>query len=145
MSTWNRPSARTTNWGSGLPNERVRFLSMDEALAIHDRVIEAFGGNGELVDKGALESALFRPQTGYYADLAEMAAALFESLLVNHPFTDGNKRVAFFGTDTFLRMNGWCLIAEPQEGYATIIAALEAEDRPFEVLLPWIRRCLKAL
>jgi death-on-curing protein len=128
-----------------LPNERVRYLSVDEAVAIHERVVAAFGGAGELADAGALESALFRPQTGYYADLAEMAAALFESLLVNHPFTDGNKRVAFFGTDTFLRMNGWCLKTETRDGYDTIIAALEGESRPFEVLLPWIRRCLEAL
>jgi death-on-curing protein len=74
-----------------------------------------------------------------------MAAALFESLLVNHPFTDRNKRVAFFGTDTFLRMNGWCLKTKSRDGYDTIIAALEGKSRPFEVLLPWIRRCLEAL
>lgn len=55
-----------------------------------------------MLDKGLLESALFRPQAGYYNDLAEMAAALFESLIMNHAFVDGNKRVAFFATDVFL-------------------------------------------
>lgn len=55
---------------------------------------------------GALEAALFRPQLGYYEGLIEEAAALMERLANNHPLIDGNKRVAFFMTDTFLRMNG---------------------------------------
>ena len=57
-------------------------------------------------DLGLLESALYRPQTGYYQDLTEMAAALFESLLMNHASVDGNKSIAFFATDLFLRLNG---------------------------------------
>src|SRR3989304_4221326 len=70
-----------------------------------------------LRDHGLLESPLHRPRTGYYADLAEMAAALFESLLINHPFVDGNKRVAFFATDVFLRLNGWGLEVEAGPGH----------------------------
>jgi death-on-curing protein len=60
-----------------------------------------------LRDKGLLESALFRPQTGYYEDLAQMSAALFESLVSNHAFVDGNKRVAYFICDSAAsRKNG---------------------------------------
>jgi death-on-curing protein len=88
-----------------LRNDGIQFLSVDEALAIHDRLIERFSGMPGIRDKGLLESALFRPQTGYYDDIAELAAALFESLILNHASVDGNKRVAFFATDTFLRLN----------------------------------------
>ena len=87
-----------------MPNDVVQFLSLDEAIAIHERLIERFGGPSGIRDKGLLESALFRPQTGYYETLPEMAAALFESLLINHPSVDGNKRMAFFATDVFLRL-----------------------------------------
>ena len=59
-----------------MPNESVRFLTVDEALAIHERLIEAFGGPAGVRDPGLLESALHRPRTGYYRDLSAMAAAL---------------------------------------------------------------------
>ena len=70
------------------------YPTLEEVLAIHSTLIERFGGSHGLRDKGALESALARPQTGYYRDLIEEAAALWESLSKNHPFIDGNKRVA---------------------------------------------------
>ena len=92
-----------------MPSDRVQFLSLEEVLAIHERVIQDFGGASGVRDLGLLESALYRPQSGYYEDLVTMAAALFESLLMNHPFVDGNKRVAFFATDVFLRLNGFRL------------------------------------
>ena len=85
-----------------MPTESVQFLSLDEVLAIHERLFEKFGGSSGIRDRGMLESALYRPQTCYYENLEEMAAAIFESLLINHPFIDGNKRVAFFATDIFL-------------------------------------------
>ena len=88
-----------------MPNDKVLYLSLDEAIAIHERLIQKFGGAAGIRDKGLLESALFRPQTGYYEDLAQMAAALFESLISNHAFVDGNKRMAFFCCDIFLRLN----------------------------------------
>ena len=69
-----------------------------------------------------------------------MAAAMFESLLMNHPFIDGNKRVAFFATDVFLRLNGWRLRVDPDEAHAFIIGLLERAECDFEHLLPWIRQ-----
>jgi death-on-curing protein len=113
---------------------------VDEALAIHERLIAVFGGPRGVRDPGLLESALFRPQTGYYADLAEMAAALFESLLMNHPFVDGNKRAAFFATDVFLRLNGFKIEADPDEAHELLIGLLERGSCDFDHLLPWIRR-----
>jgi len=122
-----------------LPSDQILFLSVDEVLAIHERLIEHFGGAPGLRDAGILESALFRPQTGYYNDLAEMAAALFESLLLNHAFIDGNKRVAFFASDIFLRLNGWKFSVEAVAAHSFLIDMLEQGNCNYEMLLPWIR------
>lgn len=119
---------------------RVEFLTVDEVLAIHAELIRQFGGPEGLRDPGLLESALFRPRTGYYADLAEMAAALFESLLMNHPFLDGNKRVAFFATDVFLRLNGFRFRVDADEAHQFLIGLLEGRQCDYAHLLPWIRR-----
>jgi len=123
-----------------LPNKTVAFLSRDEVLEIHRALLERFGGAAGVRDLGLLESALYRPQTGYYADLAEMAAALFESLIMNHPFVDGNKRVAFFATDVFLRLNGYKLKVDAKKAHRFLIGLLENDNCSYDVLLPWIRR-----
>lgn len=123
----------------------VQFLSLDEVLAIQERVIGAFGGMSGVRDRGLLESALYRPQSGYYESLEEMAAALFESLLINHPFVDGNKRVAFFATDVFLRLNGWRIQVEAQAAYQFLMTRFKAGTCDFEHLLPGIRRGLVQL
>jgi len=122
-----------------LPNNRVVFLSRDEVLAIHSTLLERFGGPPGVRDYGLLESALYRPQTGHYDDLAEMAAALFESLIMNHPFVDGNKRVAFFATDVFLRLNGYRLRVDANQAHRFLIDLLENNQCNFTQLLPWIR------
>jgi death-on-curing protein len=112
---------------------------------MHARLVERFGGRGGVRDAGLLESALHRPQTGYYADVAEMAAALFESLLMNHAFVDGNKRVAFFATDVFLRLNGWKLDVDDETAHAFLIGLLDARVATYDRLLPWIRKSLVRL
>lgn len=118
---------------------------MDEAVEIHERLISRFGGPPGLRDRGVLESALFRPQTGYYADLPETAAALFESLLMNHPFVDGNKRVAFFATDVFLRMNGWKLKVESKAAHRSLTGLLDRAECDLAHLQPWIHSSLTRL
>ncbi len=123
-----------------MPSDRVLFLTLEEVLAIHETLIQRFGGSPGVRDHGLLESALYRPQTGYYADLFEMAAAMMESLLMNHPFTDGNKRVAFFATDVFLRFNGWKLDIDQHKAYRFIVGGLEAGSSDFEALRKWITR-----
>jgi len=125
-----------------LPSDSIQFLTHDELLEIHEKLIERFGGESGIRDPGLLESALFRPQTGYYEDLAEMGAALFESLIINHPFVDGNKRVAFFGTDVFYRLNGYKLEVVAAEAYPFLIELLEKGECNYETLLPWIRRSI---
>ena len=124
---------------AALPNDTVQFLTLEEVLAIHERLIDRFGGAMGVRDQGLLESALYRPQTGYYDDLASMAAALFESLLLNHAFVDGNKRVAFFAADVFLRLNGWKISVDNIAAHEFLIGNLEAGTCDFQILLKWIR------
>ena len=92
------------------------FPTLDEALALHGILIERFGGSPGVRDLGLLASALMRPQSGYYATLFLEAAALLQSLAMNHPFVDGNKRVAFALTAIFLRMNGHRIEVGPDAG-----------------------------
>ncbi len=125
-----------------MPSDSIQFLTHDELVEIHEKLIERFGGQSGIRDPGLLESALFRPRTGYYKDLAEMGAALFESLIINHPFVDGNKRVAFFATDVFFRLNGYKLEVVAVEAYPFLIGLLEKGECNFENLLRWIRHSI---
>jgi len=117
----------------------TEYLTVVEVLAMHADQIERYGGAAGLRDPGQLEAALFRPQTGYYADLIEEAAALWESLSQNHPFVDGNKRVAFAATYTFLAINGWRLTAEPESTCTFMLGLYEAQGFHFEALVAWLR------
>src|SRR6266571_8499871 len=89
------------------------YLTVAEVYRMQHRLIEMFGGLHGVRDKGAVEAAVFRPQIGYYNSIAEEAAALMESLGNNHPFLDGNKRVAFAVAHTFLLVNGCDLELQP--------------------------------
>lgn len=127
-----------------MQNKIVQHLSLDEVLELHRRLIARFGGKGGVRDLGLLESALFRPKTGYYVDIFEMASALFESLVMNHPFIDGNKRVAFFTTDVFLRLNGYKLTVDNYQAYDFLISLLESNTCSYDNLLPWVKKyCFK--
>lgn len=115
------------------------YLLLAEVLAIHTDQIERYGGSQGVRDPGLLEAALFRPQTGYYADLIEEAAALWESLAQNHAFIDGNKRVAFAATYTFLEINGAWLTADADATYAFIAGLYETNSFDFAHLSAWLR------
>ena len=115
------------------------YLTLADVLAIHADLIERYGGSSGLRDAGLLEAALFRPQTGYYSDLVEEAAALWESLAQNHAFVDGNKRIAFAVTYTFLAINDVTLRASADEAYAFIESLYEAGSFRFEELAKWLR------
>ena len=117
----------------------VAFLTLEEVLEIHTTLLQEFGGPPGVRDLGLLESALFRPRTGYYADLVEMAASLFESLLMNHPFVDGNKRVAFFAVDIFLRINGFHIAVEANDAHREIIKVIEEGTRVKDSLETFLR------
>jgi death-on-curing protein len=122
-----------------LPSDAIHHLTVDEVLAIHEGLIARFGGTAGVRDLGLLESALYRPRTGYYDDLPAMATALFESLIMNRPFLDGDKRVAFFATDVFLRLNGWRFDVDPDETHAFLTDLLDLGRCDYEHLLHWVR------
>lgn len=116
------------------------YVTLDEALRIHELLIRAFGGAAGVRDMGLIESALLRPQTGYYADLTEEAAALWESLAMNHGFVDGNKRVAYACLEMFLQLNGADISATNEELETFIYSNLEAGTFRKEVLEDWLNR-----
>jgi death-on-curing protein len=118
----------------------VEYLTLEDALFIHAEQLRLFGGARGIRDHGLIESALLRPQTGYYADLIEQAAALWESLAMNHGFIDGNKRVAFACMDIFLGLNGARLEADPAKIIAFIYHHLEAGTFRKPVLEEWLRQ-----
>jgi death-on-curing protein len=116
------------------------FLTLAEVLAIHQDQIDRYGGSEGLRDLGQLEAALFRPQTGHYADTLEEAAALWESLGQNHPFIDGNKRTAFAAMFTFLAINGINITAESPAVYTFIADCYRENSFAFARLLQWLRQ-----
>jgi death-on-curing protein len=91
------------------------YLSVDDVLAIHAEQVERYGGTEGLRNPSGLESAVARPQSGYYSDVIAEAAALWESLSQNHPFVDGNKRTAFSATFRFLALNDVAITADANE------------------------------
>lgn len=117
----------------------ILFPSLEEALELHRELIHRFGGTAGVRDFGLLESALYRPQTGYYEDMVQMASALMESLALNHPFVDGNKRMAFFLADIFLRMNGWKIKVGSKAGHRFIITTLKTKTSRYAKIEKWLR------
>lgn len=120
------------------------YLTVADVIGMHLVLMKRYGGASGIRDAGALEAALFRPQTGYYEDIIAEAAALMESLAINHPFIDGNKRIAFAAADSFLRINGWRLIRDPMQVHAEMIQMLESGNFNIEQLKPWLRAFARA-
>src|SRR6202451_2058629 len=121
------------------------YLTVAEVYQMQHRLIDIFGGMHGVRDKGAVEAAVFRPQTGYYNSLEEEAAALMESLGNTHGFLDGNKRIAFSAADVFLRRNGRYIEAEAAAGYEFIAGSMERHEFHFAKIADWIRRHAKPL
>jgi death-on-curing protein len=117
----------------------TEYLTVVEVLAIHAILIEQFGGADGVRDFGALESAVFRPQTGYYDDAVAEAAALLESIVLIHPFVDGNKRTAVTAADVHLRMNGLELGGDSVKHHKFIIGLMEAGDLDWIAIDAWLR------
>jgi death-on-curing protein len=116
------------------------YPDMQDVLALHQRQLERFGGAPGIRDPGLIEAALARPQSGYYKDLIEEAAALWESLTMNHGFIDGNKRVGLAATYVFLRINGLELKASSKATLSFVIGSLEAKTFEKNRLDAWLRR-----
>ena len=120
------------------------YLSLDQILALHKAQIDEYGGSHGLREKGGLESALARPQMTFggedlYPELADKAAALWHSLVMNHPFIDGNKRIGAMAAELFLGLNGIDLTATDDE-LVEITLATAKGDMNAEALGIWIRQ-----
>jgi death-on-curing protein len=117
----------------------IVYLTLDDALYIHADQIDSYGGATGVRDQGLVLSALLRPQTGYYPDLIAEAAALWESLTMNHGFVDGNKRVAYACMIVFMAMNGLGIDASQEEAIELIYANIEGGTFRHAVLDQWLR------
>lgn len=120
------------------------YLSVEQVLLLHEKQLRAFGGSRGLRDRGGLESAVVRPQMTFggedlYPDLSAKAAALWHSLIANHPFVDGNKRVGAMAAELFLAVNRVRLIASDQEVVSTTLAVARGEISA-EALAVWIHQ-----
>ena len=105
----------------------VRFIPMEVVLTIHADLLQRYGGQPGLRDPGSLDSALAQPKMtvgGKFAHktLFDKAAAYGFHVCGNHPFIDGNKRVAFVLMDIFLQKNGWEIVAHEEDAYGTMMA-----------------------
>jgi death-on-curing protein len=115
------------------------YPTVAETIATQRMLIEEFGGRHGIRDKGLLESAVFRPQSGYYGGIIEEAAALMESLANNRAFIDGRKRVSFVMADAMLRANGYFLDVDAVEAHKVIIKALDEKRFRFPMICEWMR------
>ena len=127
----------------------MRFLTLEEALQMHDRIIRHTGGARGTLDLGLLESALGQCRMAFggqesYPSLAEKAAALCFSIVRNHPFVDGNKRTGHAAMEVFLVLNGYELLAGIDEA-ERIILRLASGDIERDQFTRWVRGHVKPL
>jgi death-on-curing protein len=121
----------------------IRCITLDELLILHQYVIEQSGGSAGVRDMAAIESALAQPRMAFggqelYASLADKAAALAFSLVQNHPFIDGNKRIGHAALETFLILNGYEL-STPVDEAEQIVLKLAAGELSREEWTSWVR------
>lgn len=121
----------------------MRFLSLIEVISLHRQIISLSGNDAAIRDLGMLQSALAQPMmtfagTDLYPDLVDKAAALGFSLIMNHPFVDGNKRIGHAAMETFLVLNGMEIDASTDE-QERIILSLAASQLSREEFVLWLR------
>ena len=108
------------------------MIKLDQAISIHQVLIEKFGGASGIKDRGALEAALYRPyatfdQKDLYPSPVEKAAAILESILINHPFIDGNKRTGYVLMRLTLLEGGLDIMANQKDKYEFVIQVSEGK------------------
>jgi death-on-curing protein len=121
----------------------VEYLTINEVLLLHARLIQLTGGSRGVRDMGLLESALARPRSTFdgidlYPDLWAKAAALIHSLAQNHPFIDGNKRTAFAATGIFLELNGHRLVCSNDEAVDFVHRVISGQ-MALEDMAAWLK------
>ncbi len=120
----------------------MRYLSIEEVIELHTRVIRQTGGSHGLRDRGSLESSVLQPLQAFggeelYPSLIEKAAALGYFLIQNHPFVDGNKRIGHAAMETLLVLNGFEVAASVDEQETTILAVASGESSR-EAFTAWL-------
>jgi death-on-curing protein len=123
------------------------YLSIEQVLEIHAYQIRRFGGSAGLRDRGALEAAIGRPQMTFggddlYPEIAAKAGALMHSLVMNHPFVDGNKRVGAHAALLFVRANEMEPEITPAE-LTEVTLSLARGELSAEALTVWLRQRLR--
>jgi len=123
------------------------YLSVEQVVWLHARLVEDFGGASGLRDRRALASAVARPAMTFdgedlYPDVAAKAAALLHSLVLNHPFVDGNKRIAIHTAEFFIERNDFVLEADDDDLERLTLAAAEGQ-LAVEALAIWLRQRLR--
>jgi len=121
----------------------MRYLTLKEILDLHFRILQEEEGTPEIRDLGALELALFQPRATFdgqdlYPDLLSKAATLCFSLVMNHPFVDGNKRIGHAAMETFLLLNGYEINATVDE-QESIILDLASGKISRDDFLVWVK------
>lgn len=125
------------------------YLSLAQVVELQRELLAAFGGLAGIRDRGSLEASIARPAMTFggedlYADLAAKAAALIHSLVLNHPFVDGNKRVGAAAAELMLELNGLALAASDQE-FEDVALATARGEMSAEALAIWFRQRLRPL
>lgn len=121
----------------------LKFLTLEQILLMHEEVVAATGGSQGVRDAGAIESCVAQPQMSFggaelYPKLSEKAAALGFSLVSNHPFVDGNKRIGWVALKAFLNLNGFTIRAKPNDAEQTILR-LAAGELSREEWARWVQ------
>jgi death-on-curing protein len=118
------------------------MITKEEVFLIHNEVIRLYGGSNGIRDIGGLESAIARPYQTFdgnemYPACFEKAAAIGESIIMNHPFVDGNKRTGYVLMETLLRLDGIKIVAGNEELYSFVLKISTGELK-FEQIVDWI-------
>lgn len=129
--------------------KQTKFIVLDEVIAIHDSMIESYGGSFGIRDIGLLQSAISRPQTTFggidlYPTIFDKAAALFHSLMFNHAFADGNKRTTMTTTARFLAINGYS-VEVTQKEFVEFPLRVENNHLPPEKITAWLKKYSKRI
>ena len=129
--------------------KNVRYITLDVIIAIHDDLIERYGGSFGIRDLGLIQSAISRPQATFggedlYPTMLDKAAALFHSLLFNHAFVDGNKRTSITTTARFLFTNGYELDVSEKE-FVAFPLRVENKHLTIEEIAKWLKKHARKL
>lgn len=129
--------------------KQTKYLILDEVIAMHDSMIELYGGSFGIRDIGLLQSAISRPQASFggidlYPTIFDKAAALFHSLMFNHAFADGNKRTTMTTTARFLAINGYS-VEVTQKEFVEFPLRVENNRLSLEEIANWLKKYAKKI